>query len=162
MRLKHIKLFEDYSEEVYDRILDIYNEVGLEGMTPEEIEYLRNGGETRVPDERVIRRGRERVNMEEVRRSVPYKKILELGFKENAEQEKRYFFDRIGVLSFTHPKFLKDENLKIGSKGITLAKDNKSRMISLPGLSLTDTKTTAGMIKALDALCGLYLNRSGI
>jgi hypothetical protein len=30
--------------------LDLYNEVGLEGMTDDEIKYLKSGGESNVPD----------------------------------------------------------------------------------------------------------------
>ena len=30
--------------------MDLYNEVGLEGMTDEEIDYLKSGGESNVPD----------------------------------------------------------------------------------------------------------------
>jgi hypothetical protein len=41
---------EQYDSEYYDIILDLYNEVGLEGMTDEEIEYLKSGGESNVPE----------------------------------------------------------------------------------------------------------------
>jgi hypothetical protein len=34
----------------YDQILDLYNEVGLEGMTEDEIEYLKSGGESELPE----------------------------------------------------------------------------------------------------------------
>jgi|GEM_PF-5906901 len=47
--MKHIRLFEEYSEEHYNRVLDLYNEVGLEGMTPEEIAYMKRGGEIEAP-----------------------------------------------------------------------------------------------------------------
>ena len=33
---------EQFDMDYYDIILDLYNEVGLEGMTDEEIEYLKN------------------------------------------------------------------------------------------------------------------------
>lgn len=41
---------EQFDTDYYDSILDLYNEVGLEGMTDEEIEYLKSGGESNVPD----------------------------------------------------------------------------------------------------------------
>jgi hypothetical protein len=41
---------EQYDSEYYDIILDLYNEVGFEGMTDEEIEYLKSGGESNVPE----------------------------------------------------------------------------------------------------------------
>ena len=41
---------EQFYSEYYDIILDLYNEVGLEGMTDEEIEYLKSGGESNVPE----------------------------------------------------------------------------------------------------------------
>ena len=48
--MKHIKLFEQFSEREYDRILDIYNEKGLDGLTPDEIEYLKSGGQSKIPE----------------------------------------------------------------------------------------------------------------
>jgi len=41
---------EQFDADYYDIILDLYNEVGLEGMTDEEIEYLKSGGESNVPE----------------------------------------------------------------------------------------------------------------
>jgi hypothetical protein len=41
---------EQFDSEYYDIILDLYNEVGLEGMTDEEIKYLKSGGQSNVPD----------------------------------------------------------------------------------------------------------------
>jgi hypothetical protein len=41
---------EQFDTDYYDSILDLYNEVGLEGMTDEEIKYLKSGGESNVPD----------------------------------------------------------------------------------------------------------------
>jgi hypothetical protein len=41
---------EQFDSEYYDIILDLYNEVGLEGMTDEEIKYLKSGGESNVPE----------------------------------------------------------------------------------------------------------------
>ena len=46
MRIINEQFYMDY----YDIILDLYNEVGLEGMTDEEIEYLKSGGESNVPE----------------------------------------------------------------------------------------------------------------
>ena len=43
-------LDEQFDSDYYDIILDLYNEVGLEGMTDEEIEYLKSGGESNVPE----------------------------------------------------------------------------------------------------------------
>jgi hypothetical protein len=52
--MKHIKLFEAYLKEAesnpaYDKVLDLYNEKGLDGMSQEEIEYLKSGGEGKTP-----------------------------------------------------------------------------------------------------------------
>jgi hypothetical protein len=41
---------EQFDYDYYDIILDLYNEVGLEGMTDEEIEYLKSGGQSNIPD----------------------------------------------------------------------------------------------------------------
>jgi hypothetical protein len=41
---------EQFDSEYYDIILDLYNEVGFDGMTDEEIEYLKSGGESNVPE----------------------------------------------------------------------------------------------------------------
>lgn len=38
------------NDSYYDQILDLYNEVGMEGMTKEEIEYLKSGGSSELPD----------------------------------------------------------------------------------------------------------------
>jgi hypothetical protein len=47
--MKYIKLFEEYSEEHYNRVLDLYNEKGLSGMTPDEIAYMKSGGTSEIP-----------------------------------------------------------------------------------------------------------------
>ena len=41
---------EQFDMDYYDVILDLYNDVGLEGMTDEEIEYLKSGGQSNVPE----------------------------------------------------------------------------------------------------------------
>jgi hypothetical protein len=41
---------EQFDMDYYDIILDLYNEVGLEGMTDEEIKYLKSGGQSNVPE----------------------------------------------------------------------------------------------------------------
>ncbi len=41
---------EQFDSDYYDIILDLYNEVGLEGMSDEEIEYLKSGGQSNVPE----------------------------------------------------------------------------------------------------------------
>ena len=41
---------EQFDSDYYDIILDLYNEVGLEGMSDEEIEYLKSGGQSNIPD----------------------------------------------------------------------------------------------------------------
>lgn len=46
--IKNWKLFTENNSE-YDKILDLYNEVGLKGMTPEQIKYLKSGGKTELP-----------------------------------------------------------------------------------------------------------------
>jgi hypothetical protein len=43
-------LDEQFDYDYYDIILDLYNEVGLEGMTDDEIKYLKSGGESNIPD----------------------------------------------------------------------------------------------------------------
>ena len=48
--MRHIKLFEAYSEEVYNRVLDLYNGKGEDHMTPDEVAYLKSGGDTDIPD----------------------------------------------------------------------------------------------------------------
>lgn len=47
--MKRIKLFEAYVEEFYNRVLDMYNKSGMDGLTQEEKEYLKSGGESEVP-----------------------------------------------------------------------------------------------------------------
>ena len=34
---------------VYDKILDMYNEYGMKGLSDEEVAYLKSGGETEIP-----------------------------------------------------------------------------------------------------------------
>jgi len=41
---------EQFDYDYYDIILDLYNEVGIEGMTEDEIEYLKSGGQSNIPD----------------------------------------------------------------------------------------------------------------
>ena len=50
-QLKRISLLinEAFDSHIYDLILDKYNEVGLEGMSEDEIDYLKSGGETEIP-----------------------------------------------------------------------------------------------------------------
>lgn len=40
---------EEFDSHIYDSILDKYNEVGLEGMDEDEVNYLKSGGETEIP-----------------------------------------------------------------------------------------------------------------
>lgn len=47
--MRYIKLFEEYSEMHFNKVLDLYNEKGYDGMTPEEIAYMRSGGESDPP-----------------------------------------------------------------------------------------------------------------
>jgi hypothetical protein len=50
-QIKRISLLinEDFDSHIYDLILDKYNEVGLDGMDSDEIDYLKSGGETEIP-----------------------------------------------------------------------------------------------------------------
>lgn len=48
-RLRNSRLFEEYSEEYYDKVLDLYRDKGLDGMTQKEIDYLKSGGKTETP-----------------------------------------------------------------------------------------------------------------
>lgn len=54
-KLKHVKLFEsfnspdEYSSEYYNKVLDLYNDKGIHGMTPEEIAYMKSGGKAEIP-----------------------------------------------------------------------------------------------------------------
>jgi len=41
---------EQFDYDYYDIILDLYNEVGIEGMTDDEVEYLKSGGQSNIPD----------------------------------------------------------------------------------------------------------------
>lgn len=41
---------EQFDADYYDIILDLYNEVGIKGMTDEEIDYLKSGGESNIPE----------------------------------------------------------------------------------------------------------------
>jgi hypothetical protein len=41
---------EQFDMDYYDIILDLYNEVGLEGMSDDEIKYLKSGGESNIPE----------------------------------------------------------------------------------------------------------------
>jgi len=41
---------EQFDYDYYDMILDLYNEVGIEGMTDDEVEYLKSGGQSNIPD----------------------------------------------------------------------------------------------------------------
>ncbi len=51
-QLKRISFLinEEFDSHIYDLILDKYNEVGLEGMAQDEIDYLKSGGETEIPE----------------------------------------------------------------------------------------------------------------
>ena len=40
---------ENVDMRAYDKCLDLYNEVGIDGMEPDEIAYLKSGGETEIP-----------------------------------------------------------------------------------------------------------------
>lgn len=42
-------LDEEYNEYYYNIILDKYNEVGESGMAPDEVEYLKSGGDSQLP-----------------------------------------------------------------------------------------------------------------
>jgi hypothetical protein len=42
-------LVEQYDEDYYNQILDLYNESGFEGMTEDEINYLKSGGKSKIP-----------------------------------------------------------------------------------------------------------------
>ena len=50
-QLKRISFLinEEFDSHIYDLILDKYNDVGLEGMAQDEIDYLKSGGETEIP-----------------------------------------------------------------------------------------------------------------
>jgi hypothetical protein len=50
-QLKRISFLinEEFDSHIYDLILDKYNEVGLEGMDEDEVDYLKSGGETEIP-----------------------------------------------------------------------------------------------------------------
>jgi len=41
---------ENNSNTYYDQILDLYNEVGIEGMNEDDIEYLKSGGTSELPE----------------------------------------------------------------------------------------------------------------
>ena len=51
--MRNILTFNEFINEnstpEYDEILDLYNEVGLEGMSNDEVDYLKSGGTTKLP-----------------------------------------------------------------------------------------------------------------
>ena len=57
MHLKSFQQFvlESFSSPEYDEILDLYNSVGLKGMSRDEIESLKSGGTTRRPNRFKVR-----------------------------------------------------------------------------------------------------------
>ena len=61
--MKHIKLFEEFSEEIYNDLLDLYNAKGLSGMPQDEIDYLKSGGETQIPRRFLGKKSQEEYNM---------------------------------------------------------------------------------------------------
>ena len=48
-RMKEVMGIINEQNEYYDKILDLYSEVGLEGMAPDEVDYLKSGGESELP-----------------------------------------------------------------------------------------------------------------
>jgi len=50
-QLKRMSLLinEKFDSHIYDLVLDIYNEYGLNGMAEDEVAYLKSGGETEIP-----------------------------------------------------------------------------------------------------------------
>jgi hypothetical protein len=48
-RMKEVMGIVNEQNEYYDKILDLYSEVGLEGMAPDEVDYLKSGGESELP-----------------------------------------------------------------------------------------------------------------
>ena len=54
-KLKYIHTFnvfllKENSSKEYDEILDLYNELGLDGMSKDEIDFLKSGGQTKLPN----------------------------------------------------------------------------------------------------------------
>jgi hypothetical protein len=49
-RIKEVMGFINENNEYYDKILDLYSEVGLDGMSEDEVAYLKSGGETELPN----------------------------------------------------------------------------------------------------------------
>ena len=43
-------LIKENSTPEYDEILDLYNQVGLEGMSKDEVDFLKSGGNTKLPN----------------------------------------------------------------------------------------------------------------
>ena len=43
-------LIKENSSPEYDEILDLYNELGLQGMSKDEIDFLKSGGQTKLPN----------------------------------------------------------------------------------------------------------------
>ena len=48
-RIKEVMGVINEQNEYYDKILDLYSEVGLDGMSEDEVAYLKSGGETELP-----------------------------------------------------------------------------------------------------------------
>jgi hypothetical protein len=49
-RIKEVMGVINENNEYYDKILDLYSEVGLDGMSEDEVDYLKSGGETELPN----------------------------------------------------------------------------------------------------------------
>jgi hypothetical protein len=43
-------IIKENSSPDYDEILDLYNQFGLEGMSKDEIDFLKSGGQTKLPN----------------------------------------------------------------------------------------------------------------
>jgi|TARA_R110000803_G_scaffold117493_3_gene186030 hypothetical protein len=49
------RILKEYSVEEYDEILDLYNDKGIEGMSTDEVDYLKSGGNSKTPNRFKIR-----------------------------------------------------------------------------------------------------------
>ena len=53
-------LLNEEDNEYYDKILDLFSEVGMEGLSKDEIDYLKSGGQTELPNRFKSQQSRER------------------------------------------------------------------------------------------------------
>lgn len=117
-RIKQMMGLLTENNEFYDKILDLYSEVGMEGMSEDEIAYLKSGGKSELP-----RRFESELQQQEYddfmkNPSVEpdlsdiYEKTQKLReILDNSEWKISYPFDGLGLLGYLFQIIFKDEKL---------------------------------------------------